>query len=244
MNTQDKRFLAAALGEGFDIRDPELWDAVNDPAFENALGNPNIGGFILRHSLEWPFPPHAGIKSLTIHSRSSSSPPFARLVLTASWGGDITGTELSVGLDLALEPHDTSDVFDKSEHLIGQLVAPETAPATRNTVQVDFAERLTPGTSSFGLTKLRGRILWQAGARHIIRFHRQMPKGWPEAPHVETDESAFTGRTDPIHPPSGRGFGSSVYFGVPILTTDRRKIVDVNISKLTTALAWLRENTG
>ena len=93
-------------------------------------------------------------------------------------------------------------MFGKSEHLIGQLVSPETAPATKNTVQVDFTERLTPGTESFGLAKLRGRILWQAGSRHIIRFHRQMPKGWPEPPHVETDESAFTGRTAPILAPA------------------------------------------
>ena len=235
MNTQDKRFLAAVLGEG--IRG-------DHPPGMAALGEPDNGGFLLGGSLEWPFAPHAGIKSLITLTRSFRRPYQEHLVLTASWGGDITGTELSVGLDLTLDPMNTSDVFGKSDHLIGQLVAPETAQATRNTVQVDFAERLTPGTTSFGLAKLRGRILWQAGARHILRFHRQMPKGWPEAPHVETDESAITGRTDPIHPPAHGQLESRILLGIPFLTPDRRKIVDVNISRLATALAWLRENAG
>ena len=207
-----------------------------------ALGEPDNGGFLLGGSLEWPFAPHAGIKSLITLTRSFRRPYQEHLVLTASWGGDITGTELSVGLDLTLDPMNTSDVFGKSEHLIGQLVAPETAQATRNTVQVDFAERLTPGTTSFGLAKLRGRILWQAGARHILRFHRQMPIGWPEAPHVETDESAFTGRTEPMQPPAFQARGSRVVFGVPILTPDRRKTIEVSIGALTTTVAWLREH--
>lgn len=137
---------------------------------------------------------------------------------------------------------DTGDVFGKSDHLIGQLVAPETAQATRNTVQIDFAERLTPGTTSFGLAKLRGRILWQAGARHILRFHRQMPKGWPVPPHDETDESAFTGRTEPMQPPAYQARGSRVVFGVPILTPDHRKTIEVSIDALTTTVAWLREH--
>ena len=235
MNTQDKRFLAAVLGDG-------IGGFV--PADRSALGNSLTDGFALRNSLTWPFAPHAGIRSFTLQSRQSRSPPFEHLILTASWGGDIAGTELSVGLDLALPPMDTSDLFGKSEHLIGQLVSPETAQATRNTVQVDFIERLTPGTASFGLAKLRGRILWQAGARHILRFHRQMPKGWPEAPHVETDESAITGRTDPIHPPAHGQIESRILLGIPFLTPDRRKIIDVNISRLATALAWLRENAG
>ena len=152
MDTQDKRFLAAVLGDG---------RQTSSPLDRQALGNPGIGGFTLGNALEWPFAPHAGIRSLFIYYRRDG-PPYERLVLTACWGGDITGTELSVGLDLALEPMDTGDVFGKSEDLIGQLVSPETAPATRNTVQLDFTERLTPGTASFGLAKLRARILWQA----------------------------------------------------------------------------------
>ena len=110
MNTQDKRFLAAALGEGYGIRDPEFRKAVNDPAFKKALNNSSMfaGSFTLRHSREWPFAPHAGIRSMTLHSRSRRDPPFARLVLTASWGTGITGTELSVGLDLDLPPQDHS----------------------------------------------------------------------------------------------------------------------------------------
>ena len=76
------------------------------------------------------------------------------MVLTASFGGNLTGIELSVGLDLDLPPQDTAQVFGASEHLIGQLVAPESAPATKHTVQLDFRERLEPGIESFGLTKL------------------------------------------------------------------------------------------
>ncbi len=235
MNTQDKRFLAAVLGEGISGRYP---DDVS------ALGNPNVGGFSLRYTLEWPFAPHA-IKSLAIQSRTAYSPPFHHLLLTACWGGDITGTELSVGLDLDLAPQDTNDVFGKSDHLVGQLVAPETAQATRNTVQIDFAERLTPGTTSFGLAKLRGRILWQAGSRHILRIHRQMPIGWPAGDHHETDESAFTGRTEPMQPPATHlDPDSRITLGVPILTPDRRKICNVPIGSLATAVAWLRENAA
>lgn len=224
MNTQDKRFLAAVLGDGCSAHFPDERKA--------------LGSFTLMRSIEWPFPPHAGIRSFAVRSLSPPTPPYERLILSASWGGDIAGTELSVGLDLALEPHETNDVFGKSEHLIGQLVAPETAPAKQNTVQIDFAERLPPGTESFGLAKLRGRILWQAGARHILRLHRQMPTGWPEPPHVETDESALTGRIAIC------GAGSSIRLGIPILTPDRRKVIEMAISDLTPSLAWLRENAG
>ena len=237
MNTQDKRFLAAALGDGEPAPIPLASTTISDPT----LGDPALGGFVFQSALEWPFAPHAGIKSFALHCRTSTRD---RWVLTACWGGAVTGTELSVGLDLDLEPQDTNDVFGKSDHLIGQLVAPETAPATRNTVQIDFAERLTPGTESFGLAKIRGRILWQSGNRHILRIHRQMPKGWPEPPHDETDESAFTGRTAPFHPPASGHRGSRILLGVPILTPDRRKIVDVTIGSLTTTLAWLRENAA
>ena len=232
MNTQDKRFLAAALGDGRGADLPE-----------EELGPTD---FNLAHSLQWPFAPHAGIRSLTVHSVARRSPPFERLVLTASWGGDLTGIELSVGLDLALEALDTSDVFGKSEHLIGQIVSPETAPATRSTVQIDFAESLTPGAESFGLAKLRGRILWQAGSRHIIRIHRQMPAGWPDGDHHEIDESAITGRSAPLPERSrpGRTVPCSILLGVPILTPDRRKVVSVSVSNLVPTLAWLRRNAG
>ena len=237
MNTQDKRFLAAVLGEGI---------SGDHPPGMTDLGAPGNGGFSFGGSLEWPFAPHAGIKTLITLTRSFRRPDQEHLILTASWGGDLTGTELSVGLDLDLEPQDTNDVFGKSDHLVGQLVAPETAQATRNTVQIEFAERLTPGTTSFGLAKLRGRILWQAGSRHILRIHRQMPIGWPGGDHHETDESAFTGRTEPMQPRAHtyRARGSRAVFGVPILTPDRRKTIEVSIDALTTTVAWLREHAA
>ena len=108
----------------------------------------------VRRVLEWPFAPHAGIRSVTVHSATRNSEPYTRMVLTASFGGDLTGIELSVGLDLDLPPQDTAQVFGASEHLMGQLVAPESAPATKHTVQLDFRERLEPGIESFGLIKL------------------------------------------------------------------------------------------
>ena len=165
------------------------------------------------------------------------------MVLTAAYGGSLPGVELSVGLDLALEPLDTARVFGASEHLTGQLIAPpHTAPTTKNTVQIDFGERLVEGTESFGLSHVRGRILWQAGNRHILRIHRQMPRGWPEAPHEEADEAAITGRTAPIpeFADTGRG-AAAIFFGVPILTPDRRCTVAVGARFLPETLARLRE---
>ena len=231
MNTQDKRFLAAALGDGYEAAYPP--------------GRAVLGQYTLAHSLEWPFAPHAGIRSFTIHYPTHGAPPpSARLILVASWGTGITGTELSIGLDLNMEPMDTNDLFGKAERLIGQIVSPETAPATKNTVQIDFAERLTPGAETFGLAKLRARILWQAGSRHILRIHRQMPAGWPDGNHHETDESAFTGRTAPLPaidtPAESRP--CYVILGVPMLTPTRRKIFEIAVSDLVPSLAWLREN--
>ena len=231
MNTQDKRFLAAALGDG---HDGDL------PADVTGLG-----GFHFARSLEWPFAPHAGIRSLAVHYAIRGIKPIERFVLTASWGTGITGIEISVGLDLDMEPLDTADVFGKSEHLIGQLVSPETAPATKNTVQIDFAERLTHGTESFGLAKLRGRVLWQAGSRHIIRIHRQMPAGWPDGDHHEADESAITGRAAPLPPrvvSPARSIPCYVLLGIGILTPTRRKVLKVSVNDLVPALAWLRRN--
>lgn len=71
-----------------------------------------------------------------------------------------------------------------------------------------------------------------------------MPAGWPEPPHVETDESAFTGRTAPLPTQnlSGRIVPCYVLLGIPILTAARRKIVKVAVSDLVPALAWLRRN--
>lgn len=104
------------------------------------LGGRPPPGMPVRRVLEWPFAPHAGIRSVTVHSATRNSEPYTRMVLTASFGGDLTGIELSVGLDLDLPPQDTAQVFGASEHLIGRLVAPESAPATKHTVQLDFRE--------------------------------------------------------------------------------------------------------
>ena len=69
-----------------------------------------------------------------------------------------------------------------------------------------------------------------------------MPKGWPEPPHVETDEGAFTGRIAHFHPPARGHPDSRILLGVPILTPNRRKVINVTVSSLATAVAWLREH--
>ena len=57
MDTQDKRFIAGALGEGARIT-PTI----------NGIG----GGFTVAHACEWPYAPHAGIRTVTVHS---TAPP-------------------------------------------------------------------------------------------------------------------------------------------------------------------------
>ena len=114
-----------------------------------------------------------------------------------------------MGLDLHLPDADPEKVYGHADRLIGQLPAPETAPATRDTVQIDIAETLPAGTQTFGLVKVRSKVVWQDGPRHVLRIHRQMPIGWPEGDHHEADESALTGRTDPVRP------GAVLHFGIP-----------------------------
>lgn len=63
----------------------------------------------------------------------------------------------------------------------------------------------------------------------------QMPTGWPEAPHVEPDERALSGRTDAVTGPA------SEHLGLPLLTPDRTRIDKVDVLGLELALAWLRE---
>ena len=83
--------------------------------------------------------------------------------------------------------------------------------------------------------KLRARVPWRDDGRHLLSFHRQMLAGWPEAPHVEADESALSGRTaavtGPIH----------LYFGLPFLTADRTKVLKVDGVALEIIIAWMRE---
>ena len=124
-------------------------------------------------------------------------------------------------------------MFNKADRLIGQLGAPETAPATKDTVQMAFAESLPAGSESFGLVKLRGRVVWQAEGHHILRFHRQMPVGWPEGDRHEADESALTGRTAAV------GSGALLQFGLPLLTADRTLVYSTTVDALDEVLARL-----
>ena len=130
----------------------------------------------------------------------------------------------------------------RSDHLFGQLVAPETAletaPATRDTVQVDFHEELPDAVQGFGLVKRRARVPWCVGGRHVLLFHRQMPTGWPESPHVEADESALSGRTAAVTGPT------TVYLGMPLPTADRTKVYQVDVLGPELALGWMREVAG
>ena len=99
---------------------------------------------------------------------------------------------------------------------------------------MDFAEHLPAGVTSFGLVKLRGRVVWQAGGHHILRFHRQMPVGWPEGDFHEADESALSGRTAAV------GRGATLRFGVPLLTPERTLVYSTTVDALDEVLAWMR----
>lgn len=77
----------------------------------------------------------------------------------------LAAPELQVGLDLLLPPVDLDRVSGKSDHLLGQFVSPDNAPATRDTVQVHFHEDLPAGVQSFGLIKPRARIPWCVDGR-------------------------------------------------------------------------------
>ena len=105
-------------------------------------------------------------------------------------------------------------------------------------MQVELTEHLPDGEASFGLVKLRGKILWQAEGHHVLRFHRQMPTGWPGGDHHEADESALTGRTAPV------GGGAKLYLGVPILTADRMQVLGFDVGGLEQFVAWTQGGTG
>ena len=229
MNTQDKRFLHGALYEG-------RW--VEFPHVERLPDGAGLGGDSSSwHLREWPFGPHAGARTLVMRSEPTYRPSSA-MVLTATWGGGLPGFELSVGLDLHLPEADPAKVYGHADRLIGQLPAPETAQATRDTVQIDIAETLPAGTQTFGLVKVRGKVVWQDGPRHILRFHREMPIGWPAGDHHERDESALTGRTDPVRS------GSMLHFGIPLLTASRTHVLRVDVGKLDETLAWMRRQAN
>lgn len=68
-----------------------------------------------------------------------------------------------------------------------------------------------------------------------------MPIGWPAGDHHEADESAITGRIAPLPEKTDNGSGDPVIlFGVPILTPERRCVVNVGVSFLPETLAQLR----
>ena len=218
MNTPDKRFLAGVLGkgvwEGFSGQFPEpykLW---------TYLGN-----------RRWPWRPHAGNYTALVRNSPGASSCFA---LVASWGGDVTGIEITAGLDVRLPSMELDSVYGKADRLLGQLPAPETAPATKDTVQIHFAEHLPDGEASFGLAKVRGRLLWSDGTRHVLRIHRQMPIGWPGGDHHEADESALTGRSAAVGP------DARLDFGLPWLTDDGVYLLAASIQRLDRVLAWMR----
>ena len=83
--------------------------------------------------------------------------------------------------------------------------------------------------------KLRARVPWRDDGRHLLSFRRQMPKGWPESPHVEADESALPGRTHPV-----TGATAAVYFGLPFLTADRTKVLKAGVTALHTVIGSMR----
>ena len=155
-------------------------------------------------------------------------------------GGGLAASELTAGLDLWLPEAWPDELLNRSDHLLGQLIAPETnPPEKRNTVQVGFAEDFRGGTGeSFGLVKLRAKVPWRHGRRHVLLFHRQMPTDWPKSPHVEADGSALSGRAAAVTGPA------PVCLGVPVLPADRTKVYRVDVLGWETALGWMREVAG
>ena len=151
MNARDKRFLCGVLRQGV-------------PFYTSRLGEfPGRTQWRLAGACERSHGTGAGVRTYRVESREPDTGADHALVLTASLGPGITGVEVSVGLELHLPAVDVDDVFGKSEHLVGQLVSPETAPATKDTVQVELAEYLPDSEATFGLVNLRGKVLWQAG---------------------------------------------------------------------------------
>lgn len=127
-------------------------------------------------------------------------------------------------------------MFDHSPHLVGRLHSPETAPGTKDTVQIHVAEQFTgQGATSFGLARVRGKLVWQVGGRHVLRFVREMPVGWPSGDHHERDEAAFTGRTGAVP------WRSVAYFGVPYLSADRVKRLGAYVGLLEKVVDAMRQ---
>ena len=227
MDARDKRFLCGVLRQGVPFGTEPL---VDFPYHRTSWRL--VAACRRTHGEE------AGVWTYCVETREPDTGANHALVLTASVGPGITGVEVSVGLDLRLPAVDVEDLFNKSGHLIGQLVSPETAPATKDTVQVELTEYLPDGGATFGLVKLRGKILWQAGGHHVLRFHRQMPTGWPGGDHHEADESALTGRTAPV------GGGAKLYLGVPMLTAERLQVLGFYVGGLEQVVAWTQGGTG
>lgn len=230
MNTRTKRFMHAVLGEGR--------DAAESPETVRRAGLPH-GGFQLRSMRVWPFGDQTGMRIVAVESPATcGGERLGELVISACFGGGLAEPELAAGLDLQLPPVEPDRVAGRSEHLLGQLVSPETTPETRGTVEVDFAELLPQGPGfglvRFGIVKLRARVAWAVDGRHVLHFERQMPTGWPGGKHHETDESAISGRTGRV---AGR---ASVCFGVPVLTDDRTCVVECDVNGLDQALGALK----
>lgn len=216
MNAQDRRFVRAVLGEG-----------------EQASAHDRIGDFG-NLAYRWSLGPDAGQQTTVYRSYMGEG---SHLLLTATTGGGLAAPEICVGLDLRLDDIDVERVYGRSAHLIGHLHAPETAPATKDTVQIHFAEDLPDDNPSFGLVKVRGKLLWQYGERHVLRITRQMPVGWPGGDHHEVDESAFTGREGLCDN------GAKIHFGIPYLIPEWVLWRSAGISCLHMVILTLRMQT-
>ena len=65
-----------------------------------------------------------------------------------------------------------------------------------------------------------------------------MPTGWPEGDYHEADESALTGRTEPV------GGRAKLYLGVPMLTSERVLVLGFDVGALERIVAWTQDVTG
>lgn len=219
MRTRDERFLHAVLARG--QRDADATQELRDAI---ARLDAPFHGVDVR---EWRHGTQAGLRlAAATTPRTDTSPA---LMLAACWGGTLPRVELTAGLVLVLPDVDIERVHPRADDapLTGQVYTPETSQAHRGTVQLGFAEHQAEGAQSFGIVKLRAKVLYATHGRHVLRFSGEMPTGWPES---GIKERAITGRTAPE---------GSIELAVPILTPTLMHTETFDVRRLERVVATL-----
>ena len=225
MNTSDSRFIHAVLGYGSSVS-----------------GEPrNIQRFDSQQR-EWESGDYKGVRFQTYSLDTVQAVP-ARLVLTRAWshtGTALATPETMAGIEIKADPDDLRECHHVAPSRIGHIPTPETSEANRETVQIDVGESLPDGYTGFGLTKLRGKVVWHGGGHHIIRFTHEMPTGWPAGHIHERAEAAITGRTATLAYKSSGQHHSHLYLGLPWMRNDRRQHLDFCVTDLQAVVTSLK----